>query len=34
MFEELAVARMPGFLDAVRRIDYAVFRFDPAERRA
>ena len=34
MFEELAVPRMPGFLDAVRRIDYAVFRFDPAGRRA
>lgn len=30
LFEELAVPRMPDFLDAVRTIDYAVFRFDPA----
>lgn len=30
LFEEMAVPRMPAFLDAVRTIDYAVFRFDPA----
>lgn len=30
LFEELAVPTMPNFLDAVRTIDYAVFRFDPA----
>jgi hypothetical protein len=30
LFEVLAVPRMPDFLDAVRTIDYAVFRFDPA----
>lgn len=30
LFEELIVPKMPNFLDAVRTIDYAVFRFDPA----
>lgn len=30
LFEELAVPKMPNFLDAVRTIDYAVFRFEPA----
>jgi predicted RNA methylase len=29
IFEELAVPAMPHFLDAVRTIDYAVFRYQP-----
>jgi hypothetical protein len=33
LFEELTVPKMPDFLDAVRTIDYAVFRFDPATNR-